>query len=100
MRTRKISAIFICVFSMLLSFTPIICQAQDEIEKINLDPNKQITKGGHQIPSPKTQKANLTARTNVREIKNVSEPIAANIIDKSSGDEVESIAVNRENSGT
>lgn len=53
-----------------------VSTAQDEIEKIKLDPNKQIVKGEHRIPSPKTQKTNLTAlgTTPKKEI----EPIAIN----------------------
>lgn len=75
---------------MFSAFSPAICAAQDEIEKISLDPNKQITKGNHQIPSPKAQKRNLTAKANREEAKTDAEPVAVFVIEKSSKGETSS----------
>jgi protein involved in polysaccharide export with SLBB domain len=79
------------VFLLLTTFSPAIGVAQDEIERISLDPNKQITKGNHQIPSPKAQKRNLTAQTNKAEIGEI-EPIAVIRIEKSSNEEASNSA--------
>ena len=66
---KALQIVYIFVFLTFLAFSPAICPGQDEIEKISLDPNKQITKGNHQIPSPKAQKRNLTAKANSEEAK-------------------------------
>ncbi len=84
---KALKIVYIFVFLTFLAYSPAICRAQDEIEKISLDPNKQITKGNHQIPSPKAQKRNLTAKANSEESKAVSEPVAVFNIEKSKQDE-------------
>ncbi|HEX8396217.1 MAG TPA: polysaccharide biosynthesis/export family protein [Pyrinomonadaceae bacterium] len=99
---KALQIVYIFVFLTFLACSPAICRAQDEIEKISLDPNKQITKGNHQIPSPKTQKRNLTAKANSEEAKADSEPVAVLNIEKSKKDETSSQAgaENGENSAS
>lgn len=80
------------VFVIVLIFSPVICRAQDEVEKISLDPNKQLTKGNHQIPSPKAQKRNLTAKANSEETGGV-ESVAVFKIEKSSNGETGNQAI-------
>ncbi|MDQ4120028.1 MAG: polysaccharide biosynthesis/export family protein [Acidobacteriota bacterium] len=75
---------FLSVFLMFLVFPPIDCLAQDEIEKISLDPNKRIIRGDHQIPSPKAQKKNLTAKASHEDSNNAADPVSVLIIEKSS----------------
>ena len=99
---KALQVVYIFVFLTFLSFSPAICRAQDEIEKISLDPNKQIIKGSHQRPSPKAQKRNLTAKANSEEARTNSEPVAVFNIEKSSKDETgnQAASENGENSVT
>lgn len=78
MKVLKVISTCLCLFS-IFSVCASNAAAQEEIEKINLDPNKQIIKGNHQIPSPKTQRTMLPAQAPINGAAIVyAEPLAVN----------------------
>src|SRR3712207_6796609 len=93
LKLRFSSVYFSLLFFLILHG---VSAAQDEIEKINLDPNKQIVKGEHRIPSPKTQKTNQPALNSTP--KKEIEPIAINSGERDKTEETQIAAGNSENS--
>ena len=61
MRTQ-ISLIKIGLFVAIFSVFSVVCQAQEPVEKLDIDVSKPVVKGNH-LPSPKTSKANSSSAT-------------------------------------